>query len=164
MQVIDSPASSKVPFSPDSPTLAKEIKIYLERHRDAVGDLINAGDDRAGALASERWLKSFDGLLCALSCAIRSTVGDDKTWKSISLAAVGSYGRGTLSLKSDVDVVFLCDNPEEPRVAALTEAFLYPLWDIGLKVGHAARGVDETLALAHTDISTATIAAHTPKR
>jgi [protein-PII] uridylyltransferase len=74
----------------------------------------------------------------------------------VALVAVGSYGRGTLSLKSDVDVVFLCDDPEEPRLAALTEAFLYPLWDIGLKVGHAVRGIDETLALAHTDISTAT--------
>ena len=73
-----------------------------------------------------------------------------------ALAAVGSYGRGTLSLKSDVDVIFLCDDPGEPHLAALSEAFLYPLWDQGLKVGHAVRGLDETLALAREDISTAT--------
>lgn len=154
MQVIDSPASSKVPFSPDSPTLAKEIKIYLERHRDAVAELISAGDDRAGALASERWLKSFDGLLCALSCAIRSTVGDEKTWKSISLAAVGSYGRGNFSFRSDLDVRILC--PKPAKAAPIAEALLYPLWDAGLQVGHQVVTIGDTLSLAKRDLATAT--------
>ena len=154
MQLVDANASGKPPFSPNSPTLAKEIKVYLERHRDAVGELIAAGDDHAGAPASERWLKSFDGLLCALSCAIRSTVGDDKTWGSLALAAVGSYGRGNFSFRSDLDVRILC--PKPAKAAPIAEALLYPLWDAGIQVGHQVVTIADTLALAKTDLATAT--------
>ena len=41
-------------------------------------------------------------------------------------------------------------------MAALAEGLLYPLWDVGLDIGHAVRGVDETLDLAREDLSTAT--------
>ena len=154
MQVVDPQSASRPPFSPNSPTLAKEIKIYLERHSNAVGELIAAGDDRAGAPASERWMKSFDGLLCALSCAIRSSVGDEKTWSSLALAAVGSYGRGNFSFRSDLDVRILCHKPA--KAAAIAEALLYPLWDAGLQVGHQVVTISDTLSLAKRDLATAT--------
>lgn len=154
MQVVNPPSSGKNPFSPNSPTLAREIKIYLDRHRDAVAELIALGDDRAGAPASERWMKSFDGLLCALSCAIRSTVGDEKTWNSLSIAAVGSYGRGNFSFRSDLDVRILC--PKPAKAAPIAEALLYPLWDAGLQVGHQVVTIADTLSLAKRDLATAT--------
>ncbi len=154
MQVVDPQIQPRNPFSPNSPTLAKEIKIYLERHQDSVGELIATGSDRAGAEASERWMKSFDGLLCALSCAIRSTVGDDKTWGSLALAAVGSYGRGNFSFRSDLDVRILCAKPA--KAAPIAEALLYPLWDAGLQVGHQVVTISDTISLAKRDLATAT--------
>lgn len=70
--------------------------------------------------------------------------------------AVGGYGRRTLGLYSDVDVLFLCDDPTEPYVGVVTEAILYPLWNLGVEIGHAVRGVEETVDLALSDLRTAT--------
>ena len=60
---------------------------------------------------------------------------------------MGGYGRSTLGLNSDVDVVFLCDDSDDPFIGALAEGLLYPLWDLGVDIGHAVRSVDETLSL-----------------
>jgi [protein-PII] uridylyltransferase len=62
----------------------------------------------------------------------------------------------TLGLNSDVDVVFLCDDSDDPFVAALAEGLLYPLWDLGVDIGHAVRSIDEMLTLAREDIRTTT--------
>ncbi len=72
------------------------------------------------------------------------------------MVAVGGYGRSTLGLNSDVDVVFLCDDSDDPFVGALAEGLLYPLWDLGVDIGHAVRSVEETLRLARQDIRTTT--------
>jgi [protein-PII] uridylyltransferase len=61
-----------------------------------------------------------------------------------------------LGLNSDVDVVFLCDDSDDPFVGALAEGLLYPLWDLGVDIGHAVRSIDETLRLAREDIRTTT--------
>jgi [protein-PII] uridylyltransferase len=57
---------------------------------------------------------------------------------------------------SDVDVLFVCDEPSDPRIAKLAESVLYPLWDVGVEIGHAVRGLDETLELSQSDIRTST--------
>ncbi len=72
------------------------------------------------------------------------------------MVAVGGYGRSTLGLNSDVDLVFLCDDSDDPFVGALAEGLLYPLWDLGVDIGHAVRSVEEMLCLAREDIRTTT--------
>ncbi len=69
----------------------------------------------------------------------------------IALVAVGGYGRGELAPFSDVDLLFLV--PEQPpaRTEKIVEYVLYLLWDLGLKVGHATRSVDESLRRAKAD-------------
>jgi [protein-PII] uridylyltransferase len=145
---------SNPPFRANSTSLGSEIKIYLERHDERVKQLIAAGDVRAGAEASGQWARAFDGLLCALFCSIRSSVGDERTWSNLSLGAVGSYGRGNFSYRSDLDVRILCDKPK--KAVEISEAILYPLWDAGLQIGHQVVTVSDTLALAKKDLPTAT--------
>lgn len=142
------------PFRADSPTLAHEIRDYMARHQDAVGQLIQGGGEEAGAQASERWARVFDGLLSALFCAVRSNVGDDKTWGSLALAAVGSYGRGGFGFKSDLDVRLLCKS--QKKAGQIAEAFLYPLWDAGIQVGHQVVTQSAMISLAKSDLATAT--------
>ena len=71
-----------------------------------------------------------------------------------ALVAVGGYGRGELSPGSDIDVYLLHD--PKVKVAELAERIWYPIWDEGVKLGHAVRSVKETLALAADDLDTAT--------
>ena len=70
----------------------------------------------------------------------------------MSLCAVGGYGRGEMAPESDVDLMFLiADKKGSPYTEQITEYMLYMLWDLGLKVGHATRTVDQSLKLAKED-------------
>ena len=73
---------------------------------------------------------------------------------SFALAAVGGYGRRELSPQSDIDVMLLTS----PRADAsgVAEALWYPVWDEGLKLGHAVRTVADAIDLARGDLDTAT--------
>jgi [protein-PII] uridylyltransferase len=73
--------------------------------------------------------------------------------KSISLAAVGGYGRGELSPGSDLDLLILHDGSIYAEV--LTEcvnAILYPLWNANRAVDHSVRTRAETRTAAHDDL------------
>jgi len=65
--------------------------------------------------------------------------------KRLSIAATGGYGRGVLAPFSDIDLLFLTDvDPDAPTLRAV-EYMLYFLWDLGLKVGHATRSIEDCL-------------------
>ncbi len=149
-------AEAAINLSALSPTLGSTCRDYLKSYTAALEAAVERGE--GGLTVAQRRAAVLDGLLGALFCAAdaASQAKGHEPKSRVALVAVGSYGRGTLSLKSDVDVIFLCDDPEDPHVADLAEGLLYPLWDAGLKVGHAVRGLEETLALAPKDISTAT--------
>ena len=71
----------------------------------------------------------------------------------LSLVAVGGYGRGDMAPQSDVDILFLYPYKQTGRHEQLVEYLLYMLWDLGLKVGHATRSVDECLRMAKRDVT-----------
>lgn len=72
----------------------------------------------------------------------------------VALVAVGGYGRAELCPCSDIDVLLLHDG--RPGIGDVAERIWYPIWDEGLKLGHAVRTVKEALALAEDDLDTAT--------
>src|SRR6185436_12193730 len=92
-----------------SPGLIPELKTYLERHRQQVEAMIRTGGRESGEIASQRYAKIFDGLLCSLFHATQATLTLEGAWRPVSLAAVGSYGRSTLAFASDLDVRILCE-------------------------------------------------------
>ena len=71
----------------------------------------------------------------------------------ITVAATGGYGRGDLAPYSDIDLVFLLPYKQTPRGEQIVEFMLYILWDLGLKVGHAVRSVDECIRRARDDLT-----------
>ena len=73
----------------------------------------------------------------------------------IALAAVGSYGRGAVALKSDADVRIVVRRSHD-AAAKVADALLYPLWDAGLSIGHQVVDPSSMIDLAQTDIATAT--------
>jgi [protein-PII] uridylyltransferase len=80
----------------------------------------------------------------------------------LTLVAFGGYGRGELNPFSDVDLMFLHDGglePQSPQQATVGEwagSLLYTLWDIGLKVGHAVRSVEDCVTVANGDMQSKT--------
>lgn len=75
------------------------------------------------------------------------------TGEKLTIVATGGYGRGELAPYSDVDLMFLLPYKLTPRTEQLVEFMLYMLWDMGLKVGHATRSVEEVVKLAREDIT-----------
>jgi [protein-PII] uridylyltransferase len=127
---------------------------YLVSHSAALKEAVRAG--HRGLDVAGRYAQMFDGLLGSLCCAARAAQGRARGMGRVALVAVGGYGRRLVAPHSDVDVVFLADDPTDDRIAKLAECVLYPLWDAGVQIGHAVRGIEETLDLSKSDIRTST--------
>lgn len=69
----------------------------------------------------------------------------------VSIVAVGGYGRGALAPGSDIDLLFVLPFKQTAWGESVVEFILYILWDLGLKVGHATRSIDECLRLSKAD-------------
>jgi len=72
------------------------------------------------------------------------------------LVGLGGYGRGEMAPHSDVDIAFVTPWKPTGWTEQVIESILYLLWDLKLKVGHAARSLDEAIHVARTDHSART--------
>ncbi|WP_375249812.1 [protein-PII] uridylyltransferase [Sphingomonas sp.] len=72
------------------------------------------------------------------------------------LIAVGGYGRGEMAPFSDVDIGFVTPWKQTPWAEQVIESMLYTLWDLGLKVGHSSRSLDEMVRQANGDVTVRT--------
>ncbi|MFE9441365.1 [protein-PII] uridylyltransferase [Streptomyces sp. NPDC006602] len=100
-----------------------------------------SGPPRRAALAelTDDWLS---GLFNAAGEALRG----------VSLIAVGGYGRGELSPRSDLDLLLLHDGSDSDAVAALADRMWYPVWDLGLALDHSVRTPAEARKTAGEDL------------
>lgn len=71
----------------------------------------------------------------------------------MSVVATGGYGRGLLAPGSDIDLLFLLPYKQTPWGESVAEYMLYVLWDLGFKVGHATRTVEQCIKLSIADIT-----------
>ena len=96
-------------------------------------------------------------MLDALMRRLYESARAGKSLASLGLAAVGSWGRGAVALRSDADVRVIVPPRSDARAAQdFVEALLYPLWDAGVSVGHQVVEENEILELAQEDLATAT--------
>lgn len=100
-----------------------------------------SGPPRRSALAelTDEWLT---GLFAAGAEGLRG----------VSLVAVGGYGRGELSPRSDLDLLLLHDSGDPGAVAALADRIWYPVWDLGLALDHSVRTPAEARKTAGEDL------------
>jgi [protein-PII] uridylyltransferase len=71
----------------------------------------------------------------------------------MAIVATGGYGRGLLAPGSDIDILFLLPYKQTPWGESVAEHMLYMLWDLGFKVGHATRTVDQCVKMAQADMT-----------
>jgi [protein-PII] uridylyltransferase len=71
----------------------------------------------------------------------------------LALLAVGGYGRGALAPFSDVDLLFLRPWKQTAHAESVIEYMLYALWDLGFKVGHSSRTIEDCIKLSREDFT-----------
>ncbi|MFD6873075.1 MULTISPECIES: [protein-PII] uridylyltransferase [unclassified Streptomyces] len=103
-----------------------------------------SGPSRRSALSglTDEWLN-----------ALFATAARETGVRGASLVAVGGYGRGELSPRSDLDLLLLHDGKAPPRaLAALADRLWYPVWDLGLALDHSVRTPGEARRTAAEDL------------
>ena len=121
---------------------------------------------RAGAGGREICLGRaaiLDALLRHLWTSAKSSLSAQaqEEFPPLALVAIGGYGRAELNPHSDIDFMFLHDgqiaaNKPLPHLSRLIDGVLYPLWDVGLKVGHSVRSIDDCVKVANADMQSKT--------
>jgi [protein-PII] uridylyltransferase len=125
----------------------------LDRHRDGLIARLEGGEDGVAlGRANARFLNACFQLL------FQGAQRHAGLPSGVALAAVGSFGRGAVALRSDADVILIVDTQVvgAAEASAFVEALLYPLWDAGLAVGHQVMSADEVVGLAENYLETAT--------
>src|SRR6202451_2797582 len=128
------------------------LKAALFRGRMIAKERLESG---AGGIETARLLSGVtDEVVCALYDftpvhvfrARNPTEGE-----RLVLMAVGGYGRGALAPFSDLDLLFVRPYKQTAHAESVIEFMLYALWDLGFKVGHASRTVEECVRLSLED-------------
>src|SRR6201993_4904278 len=175
MTVIDHPSRGAGELL-DSAAIAAELArlagAYAGRERDlriAVAQRLKAAHADARIVAEQLLLEDRHGRRCAERlCALQ----DDLTRiiyelavrylyppqtssdaEHMAIVATGGYGRGLMAPGSDIDLLFLLPYKQTAWGESIAEIILYCLWDMGLKVGHATRSVDECIRQAKADMT-----------
>ena len=77
--------------------------------------------------------------------------------EGLTLAAVGSVGRGESGPQSDLDLVLLHDGTSRGKAAAaeVAQRLWYPIWDAGVQLDHSTRSLVECRQVASKDLAAA---------
>ncbi|MDR3465053.1 MAG: [protein-PII] uridylyltransferase [Xanthobacteraceae bacterium] len=172
--VIDTAAPSQAPF--ETARVEQAIAELAAAHagrddafRVALAQLLKAETTQARELVQAQLLKDRHGRRCAEQlCAIQDDVirllfdaatrylyrtQSRSDAEHMCVVATGGYGRGLLAPQSDIDLLFLLPYKQTAWGEQIAEAILYCLWDMGLKVGHATRSIDETIRQSRADMT-----------
>ncbi len=106
----------------------------------------------------------LDVLLRHLWDAAKASLSEQarKEFPQLALVAIGGYGRAELNPHSDIDFMFLHSRQVAagtrplPHLSRIIDGLLYPLWDIGLKVGHSVRSLEDCVKVANSDMQSKT--------
>jgi [protein-PII] uridylyltransferase len=172
--------AKKNPAKNCQPPLAERLSALAQAHKGdekglrlAVLDTLRAqmADDRAaarrdleekrlkGAKCAETLSAQMDAMLGALAEFVSTHIlfiANPTDGEKVTMVAVGGYGRGRLAPYSDIDLLFLLPYKRNATSESFVEYILYILWDLGLKVGHATRSVNECVAQAQGDMTVRT--------
>ncbi len=133
---------------------AQRMKSALIQGRARAEDLLLK--DRHGRRCAERLCRMHDEIIRILfECAVNELYPTQVASQAerMAVVATGGYGRGLLAPGSDIDLLFLLPYKQTAWGESVAEALLYCLWDMGLKVGHATRSVDDCIRQAKADMT-----------
>ncbi|HZD63034.1 MAG TPA: [protein-PII] uridylyltransferase, partial [Xanthobacteraceae bacterium] len=134
--------------------VSRRLRTELAHGRAAIERLLIA--DRHGRRCAERLCAMQDEIVRVLfEFAIEHLypAQNPSEAEHMAVVATGGYGRGVLAPGSDIDLLFLLPYKQTAWGESVAETILYCLWDMGLKVGHATRSVNECIRAAKADMT-----------
>src|ERR1700760_2218578 len=172
--VATAPAGNETDF--DTQRITAAVNALAEKHagredvfRSSLAQLLKAELLAARAAAQATLLKDRHGRHCAERlCFVQDEIisilfaaATQHLYRSpipsraerMAVVATGGYGRGLMAPGSDIDLLFILPYKQTAWGEQVAEAILYCLWDMGLKVGHATRSVDESIRQARNDMT-----------
>ncbi len=72
----------------------------------------------------------------------------EKSHSVLAVFALGGYGRAEINLYSDVDLLFVTEQVQNPALQNALSRTVQALWDAGLEIGHQVMTIDQILELA----------------
>src|SRR5680860_189176 len=164
--------SAKLQTMISAAALATNSAADSPQTRSAILTLLKQAMSEGRGEAERRLIKNGDGLMCAkyiadlqdslisaiFNFAVTQVYVSENRSKAEQLAitAVGGYGRGLLAPGSDIDLLFVLPYKQTVWGEQVVEYILYFLWDLGLKVGHATRDIDECIRQSKADMTVRT--------
>src|ERR1041384_5001835 len=134
--------------------VAQRLKAVLAAGRKQAEQLLLK--DRQGRRCAERLCFMMDEIIRVLFEFVGTHLYPSENpsdSEHMAIVATGGYGRGLLAPGSDIDLLFLLPYKQTAWGESVAEGILYCLWDMGLKVGHATRSVDECIRQAKADMT-----------
>jgi [protein-PII] uridylyltransferase len=142
-----SPALDRRPFIPPLKTALAAGRAEIRRRFEETGD--GSAVVREQCFLIDQLVRSLFDLAWDEIYPLSNPTSGER----LAIVAVGGYGRGELAPYSDLDLLFLLPYKQTPHTEQVVEYLLYLLWDIGLKIGHATRSVEECLRHAKSDLT-----------
>src|SRR5438045_7297578 len=146
-ETVASSAHERRPFVPVLKEALAAGRAEIRRRFEAEGDATRTVREQS-FLTDQLIRVAFDFVTETVYPLANPTAGE-----KIAIVAVGGYGRGEMAPFSDIDLLFLLPYKQTPHTEQVIEYLLYLFWDLGLKVGHSQRSVDEWLAQARADLT-----------
>ncbi len=134
------------------PAILDRLKLLVKAARGTARLQLEAdGNGRRCAIGLARFQDELVRLLYDYTIAHVYRATNPSDAERMAVVATGGYGREMLAPGSDIDLLFLLPYKQTPWGESVAEYMLYLLWDLGFKVGHATRTVDQCLKLAMAD-------------
>ncbi len=136
------------------PKVLERLKDLVRISRaEAEAQLIRDGDGRGCAAGLSHFQDELIRLVHAYTVAHVYQPTNPADAAHMAVIATGGYGRGLLAPGSDIDLLFLLPSKQTAWGESVVEHVLYLLWDLGFKVGHATRSIDQCVKLSQADFT-----------
>ena len=136
-----------------SAVLERLRELVVAARQAAREQLESDGDGRRCAEGLSRFQDELTRVLYDFTVRHIYRAQNPSAAERMSIIATGGYGRGLLAPGSDIDLLFLLPYKQTAWGESVVEYMLYMLWDLGFKVGHATRSIDQCIRLARSDMT-----------